>query len=39
LSPAFWRPIRWGHFYNAQIKGRFDCRVYRMPAYKKLDGS
>ncbi|SRR6266511_4301870 len=24
-----------GRYYNRQIKGRFDCRVKRMPAYKK----
>ena len=22
-----------GHFYNANIKGQFDCRVHRVPAY------
>ena len=22
-----------GHFYNASIKGRFDCRTHRVPAY------
>jgi len=24
-----------GRFYNAQIKGRFDCRVLRVPSYGK----
>ena len=24
-----------GRFFNANIKGRFDCRVLRMPVYKK----
>jgi hypothetical protein len=24
-----------GRFYNAQVKGRFDCRVNRMPIYAK----
>jgi hypothetical protein len=23
-----------GRFYNANIKGRFDCRTHRVPAYK-----
>ncbi len=22
-----------GQFYNAAVKGRYDCRVLRMPAY------
>jgi hypothetical protein len=22
-----------GRFYNASIKGRFDCRTHRVPAY------
>lgn len=22
-----------GHFYNGSIKGRFDCRTHRVPAY------
>jgi len=24
-----------GQFYNQQVKGRFDCRVYRMPSYER----
>lgn len=24
-----------GRFYNAQVKGQFDCRVHRIPPYKK----
>ena len=24
-----------GRFYNAQVKGRFDCRVLRVPSYTK----
>ncbi len=24
-----------GHFYNAYVKARFDCRVLRMPSYEK----
>jgi len=23
-----------GRYYNSQVKGRFDCRVYHMPSYK-----
>ena len=23
-----------GRFYNAAIKGRFDCRIHRVPAYR-----
>jgi hypothetical protein len=23
-----------GRFYNTQVKGRFDCRVYRVPNYQ-----
>ena len=23
-----------GRYYNAQIKGRFDCRINRMPSYR-----
>ena len=24
-----------GRFYNEQVKGQFDCRVHRIPPYKK----
>jgi hypothetical protein len=27
-----------GRFFNANIKGRFDCRVLRVPAYKSPKG-
>ena len=33
---AAWRNAEsLGRFYNAQVKGRFDCRVLRMPEYRK----
>ncbi len=33
---AAWRQAHsMGRFYNAQVKGRFDCRVLRVPSYKK----
>ncbi len=33
---AAWRQAdSMGRFYNAQVKGRFDCRVLRVPSYNK----
>ncbi len=33
---AAWRQAAsMGRFYNAQVKGRFDCRVLRVPSYNK----
>jgi hypothetical protein len=32
---AAWRRTpSMGRFYNAHVKGRFDCRVLRVPAYR-----
>lgn len=32
---ADWRQAAsMGRYYNAQVKGRFDCRILRVPSYK-----
>jgi hypothetical protein len=33
IVTAFTMADSMGRYYNAVIKGRFDCRVYRMPSY------
>ncbi len=33
---ANWRQaVSMGRYYNAQIKGRFDCRIFHVPSYIK----